>query len=198
MKHVLLALPLLLPVAASAQDSWPGLYSVTGVASNDVLNIRTAPDASFDIIGSFGPYQTEIEVTGSDASGKWLRVNTQEQSGWVAARFMARDEGGDYALGRTLNCFGTEPFWSLDVIQGATATFSRMGEDPQGFRAGLAKRGAGRSDKYILGFGQGLMVASVAECSDGMSDRLYSISADVVMVEQGLNLQSGCCSIQPE
>ncbi|MBO6774261.1 MAG: hypothetical protein JJ897_01915 [Marinibacterium sp.] len=55
MKHVLLALAMLLPVAASAQDRWPGLYSVIGVASNDVLNIRIAPDASSDIIGSFGP-----------------------------------------------------------------------------------------------------------------------------------------------
>lgn len=198
MRVLALVLALFWPLAALAQDIWPGLYSVSGVAGDDVLNIRSAPDGSSDIVGSFGPFQTDIEVTGSDASGKWLRVNTQEQSGWVAARFMTREEGGDYALGRTLNCFGTEPFWSLDVIQGATATFSRMGEDPQGFRAGLAKRGAGRTDKYILGFGQGLMVATLSECSDGMSDRLYAISADVVLVEQGLNLQSGCCSIQPE
>ena len=33
-------------------DTWPALYDVAFVASDDVLNIRSGPGASFDIIGS--------------------------------------------------------------------------------------------------------------------------------------------------
>lgn len=185
-------------VMACAQAGFPALYDVTGVAADDVLNIRAEPSGSADILGEFGPHRTEVEVTGATADGRWLRVNTQEATGWVAARFLQRPDGGDFAFGRMLNCFGTEPFWSLDVIQGSRATFSRMDGATLSDGAGLLNIGQGRQDRFLLGFGQGLVVVTQAQCSDGMSDRLYALEASVVLVETGMTLYSGCCSIQPE
>ncbi len=181
-----------------AQSAFPALYRVAGVATDDALNIRATPSGSADVVGSFGPHQSGIEVVGADPSGKWFQVNTEEQTGWVAARFLQLEPGGDYLLARGINCFGTEPFWSLDLVQGATASFSRMGVEPLLFRAGLLSLGEGRRDRMIIGFGQGLAVLSAQQCSDGMSDRTYALDASVVLVEDGLKLHSGCCSIQPD
>ncbi|MEX0283964.1 MAG: SH3 domain-containing protein, partial [Paracoccaceae bacterium] len=137
-----------LPVVA--QTTFPALYDVTGVAADDVLNIRAEASGSSEVVGSLGSNQQEVEVVAADGSGKWLQVNTQERSGWVAARFMKARETGDYLLGRSVNCFGTEPFWSLDMIQGARATLSRQDADPLSFPAGLMSRGAGRTDRMIV------------------------------------------------
>ena len=49
--------------SASAQD-FPALFSVTGVANSDVLNIRAEPSAQSPIVGHFAPHQTSIEVVG--------------------------------------------------------------------------------------------------------------------------------------
>ena len=38
------------------------MFDVTGVAANDVLNIRAAPDASAEIIGTLSPNARDIEV----------------------------------------------------------------------------------------------------------------------------------------
>lgn len=195
------ALCLALLLAASgawAQSGYPALFAVAGVAGDDVLNIRRGPSGDADIIGSFGPFQTGIEVTGADSTGKWLRVNTQEQTGWAAARFLERSEEGDYAFARGLNCFGAEPFWSLDMIQGTRTTLSLLGAAPKVYGAGLVSRGEGRPDRYIVGFGDGLVVLSQRSCSDGMSDLTFGLEASVVVVDQGLTLYSGCCSIQPD
>ncbi len=195
---VLWAAMMLAAGAGQAQSGYPALHAVVGVAGDDVLNIRRDPSGSAPVIGSLGPHQTGVEVTGADDSGKWLRVNTQESSGWAAARFLERAETADYAFARALNCFGTEPFWSLDIVQGSKATLSRMDGQVLSFGSGLMRRGEGRTDRWLLGFGQGLLVAAQRSCGDGMSDRHYALDASVVLVEQGMTLYSGCCSIQPE
>lgn len=194
---ILLALGLWATMASASE--FPALYRVTGVAGNDVLNVRALPSADAGIVGDYGAQQAGVEVTGQSEDGKWLRVNTDEGLGWVAARFLEPEgEDGDYLISRTLNCFGTEPFWSLDVIQGARATFSLMSEEPQVFGAGLMRRAAGRTDRYLLGFGQGAAVVSRAECGDGMSDRAYALDASVLLVGESLTLYAGCCSIEPD
>lgn len=184
--------------ASWAQSGFPALFSVVDVAGDDVLNIRAEPTAQSDVIGSFGPHQTGVEVTGRDDTGKWFRVNTQEQSGWVSGRFLMQEESGDYAFARGINCFGTEPFWSLDMIQGTRATFSQMNGTMRTFGAGLVSRGEGGPDRYIVGFGDGLAILTQRACSDGMSDQVFGLDASVVLVDQGLFLFSGCCSIQAD
>ena len=50
-------------------DTWPALYDVAFVASDDVLNIRSGPGASFDIIGSLAHDAEGVEVTARDLPG---------------------------------------------------------------------------------------------------------------------------------
>ena len=110
------------PLPLAAEDL-PALFSVTGVASDDVLNIRAAPDPSSDILGALTPDATGIEVI-SESDG-WASINVEDRSGRVAARYL-RPMGHApwYQLQIPLHCAGTEPFWSLDIDpQAATASF---------------------------------------------------------------------------
>jgi uncharacterized membrane protein len=177
---------------------FPQLYDVTGVAGDDVLNVRIDPSASSAIVGQLTPQQKNIEVVAGDSSGKWGLVNVSETSGWVAMRFLhAVGTDEDYALAPALACAGTEPFWSLDVVQGQSARFTPMSEEVQTFPAAKIQAGAGRPNRFSLGLGEGSVAVIVREmCDDGMSDREFGLRIDLVTdVEGQQTLLSGCCSI---
>ena len=93
---------------AFGEASGPDYFSVTGVASDDVLNIRSKPSASADKIGeipfdgngiqnlgcegglTFAEWQraTEAERAAS-ARSRWCRISYRGVEGWVAGRFLA-------------------------------------------------------------------------------------------------------------
>ncbi|MEO1155590.1 MAG: SH3 domain-containing protein, partial [Pseudomonadota bacterium] len=56
------------PVWGAAQG-YPALFDVTGVASDDVLNIRSAPSATAEIIGTLAHNETGVEVVGEGPAG---------------------------------------------------------------------------------------------------------------------------------
>lgn len=108
----LVAFVLLLAVCAVegaiADASGPDFFRVTGVAADDVLNIREAPDAGSAKIGeippdgdgvrnlgcqgglSFAEWQAASEAERQAAArSRWCRINYQGVEGWVAGRFLA-------------------------------------------------------------------------------------------------------------
>src|SRR5690606_22565898 len=100
-------------------------FDVTGVAADDVLNIRERPSASAPIIGRLAPTATNVEVV-TERNG-WMQVNTRERSGWVNGRYLMyrTDVWEEGRLPRTLSCLGTEPFWALTLGRGADMVLSR-------------------------------------------------------------------------
>lgn len=71
------------------------LYRVTGVAANDVLNIRSGPGASNPIVGIFPPQQRGVEITGRirtlPSGAIWVEVigaNLRGGTGWVNGRYL--------------------------------------------------------------------------------------------------------------
>lgn len=109
-RFVSLALVALLfsPLSASADASGPDYFRIVGVASNDVLNIRSQPTARSAIIGTIPPSGDGIENLGCqggfsyaqweaaspaerEAARKrvWCRINYRGVSGWVAGWFLA-------------------------------------------------------------------------------------------------------------
>lgn len=188
---------LLLPVLAQAQ-TLPDAFIVTGVAPDDVLNIRAEPSASAPIVGDLGPYMINIEVLELSADQKWGRVSTGEGNGWASMRYLQRSghtEPGE--VPRPMTCLGTEPFWALGMY-------------PQGNEYELA--GDGRHDltliKEVVAF-QGFVVVfeegvslnrtltvERGLCSDGMSDRDYGWRATLFSeAPGGDSLQFGCCTL---
>lgn len=206
LRAVLIGLALLAaaPAAATPEYILPTLFDVTGVAGSDVLNIRAAPEAGAPIIGTLAPDARGVEVVGTDASGRWARVNTGEQSGWAALRFLAYqvDVWTPGALPPTLHCLGTEPFWAFrpqgDGLVFATPQVpdSRMRVDR------VLATGVFRDPRRVVtAYGETDHLTAVIvpmACSDGMSDRAFGLDVTVVLTGHGdAQVLTGCCSIAP-
>lgn len=201
MKALMALILLLLPLAAMAEP-YPALHNVTGVAGDDVLNVRAGPSSSTEIIGAFGPFQRDIEVIALNAAGTWGLVNVAEGSGWASMRFLARQPGQDWGnLPIALECSGTEPFWSLSVRADGTVRLDRLGElDFYITRARIPA--SGRPDRFAIradnDAGEITPILAYAACSDGMSDRSFGLTVDFIRRSAGdETLYSGCCSLAP-
>lgn len=209
----LLAIALmLLPGLARAQDIFPALYDVTSVAADDVLNVRADPVASADKISEFAPDATGIEVVELSDGGDWGRVNLAETTGWVSMSFLARQPGqgyDDWMVGlapRALDCFGTEPFWSLALGTDGALTLTDPFDGDGSARAGgyvAIPRSSGAGPRGFQGWmsdnSTGLTgILSYEICSDGMSEGLYGLTLDLVRQSPAqLRLDAGCCRLVP-
>jgi len=188
---------------ALAQE-FPSVYRVSGVASNDVLNIRSAPDASSDIIGTFQPGTTGVEVMFTDASGLWARVNTGERAGWTSLRFLEPEDGRPWHdMYQPVQCFGTEPFWSVELTGRGPSSYRFFGEEVSTLTPIWESPvfGHDSSESVIFrhesGYSQTVTMLRSEACNDGMSDREYGLA--VTIMSEGPDtflpdpLLRGCC-----
>jgi uncharacterized membrane protein len=184
--------------ALATQDGWPALHDVAGVAANDVLNIRERPDASSPVVGQLAPDAT-VEVIRPDDRQTWGLVNAGERTGWVSLRYLERRPGQwDGAFPEVAACFGTEPFWNLKRADDEI-TFSTP-DSSQAYAITARSGSENRRDSFhmIAEGADGSAVALLRSegCSDGMSDREFGISVQLLL---GLGAQarhlSGCCTL---
>ena len=192
---------MLLPtMAASDSSKLPWLFDVTGVASDDMLNVRSGPGASHQKVGALSHDAKNVEIIALSANGAWGLTNILESSGWVSMRYLSAVPEDGYNLTKVLNCFGNEPFWHSVITQGQSAVFDSQ-DGIQQFEAGLVQSTQGRPDRFWL---RGRKVGSEftavirrASCNDGMSDRMFGLDMDL-MIESGGDVVflSGCCSMQ--
>lgn len=184
----------LAPAAVSAQD-FPALFDVTGVAGGDVLNIREQASARSPVIETLPPDTRGVEVVAQ--VGDWGAVNTGERVGYVSMTYLHRAAGPAWqSLDLPLGCSGTEPFWGL--------TWS-----PQSSEVNLSLPDAGTRSlpvtarwpqlpgSHLVGLGaaEGTVVLRATECSDGMSDHRYGLSADLFLSGEKPVHYTGCCSL---
>ncbi|SFJ68812.1 hypothetical protein [Jannaschia pohangensis] len=171
---------------------------MTGVAADDVLNIRALADADADIIAGLAPDATDVEVVFPSLDGRWGQIRAGERTGWVAMRFLSRQPGqtGDSYPAITA-CYGNEPYWSLET-DGEQAQLTLSGETLVDGYLRDGTRSANRID--IFGFaagdaeGEARGVLRRELCSDGMSDRLFGLSITLIYVgARGHSTLSGCC-----
>lgn len=213
MKGVLIGLLLLLASpAAATQDGWPALYDVAGVASDDTLNVRNAPDAGSEIVGTITHDRAGIEVVLTNNTGTWGLVNIGEGSGWVSMRFMQR-RPGQWAgnVPEIAQCFGTEPFWSFTNNQGVgqwstpeeSASFALSAGIPSQNRFDRFAFNGTKFDptKDVLVEDQAFVFVAATECTDGMSDRRFGLTVDLYFNDLNdpgkSRLLSGCCTLAP-
>ena len=69
--------------------AWPR-YRVVNVSPNDVLNIRSGPDANSAIVNVIPPNGSGVRMTGSCA-GSWCPVEYRGSQGWVNRRYLASE-----------------------------------------------------------------------------------------------------------
>ena len=104
----MLAICLAVPSLAKAEADGPDSWAVTGVASNDVLNIRAQPRASARIVGVIPPEGRGLANLGctgipdfarwekmserarrAAGANRWCRIRYQNTEGWVRGKFLA-------------------------------------------------------------------------------------------------------------
>jgi uncharacterized membrane protein len=193
-----------LPARADQTGLLPGLFDVSGVAANDVLNIRARPDAAAPVIGVLAPGQVMIEIVARSDDGGWGLVNTGEASGWANLRYLVRREVPRESQGLPphLACFGTEPFWAM-TREAGQIIYDNMntGRRPMELLYALGRDIAGDQTLALAaqGMGMGLSAAiTPAACNDGMSDRAYGLSVILVTDSRaGPELFTGCCTLAP-
>lgn len=192
------------PAEAPKPPSYlPNLFDVTVIDTWDTLNVRETPDGQAKVIATLPATAKAVELVGRDATGKWGKVNSGEQSGWVALRFL-KPQGGVWqqaAVPQSLACSGTEPFWSLRASQSGMV----FAEPDQPERALALRKVLDRgiegepSRGLIAGDDKGRFTAFIrpAQCSDGMSDRGYALAVSVIIDGQDIpsRMLTGCCSI---
>ncbi|HRK69970.1 MAG TPA: hypothetical protein PLA85_00165 [Micropepsaceae bacterium] len=192
-----IAFALLAAPSSTAQDV-EMRWRVTGVAENDVLNIRTSPSADSEIAGAIPFNSVSVFSTGEEktvGSTSWLNTISPYGYGWVNAKFLepfdAAEIMPDENLSLPLSCGGTEPFWSADISENSvrvTTPEHEAGFDIQ--RDGpLIRRGAAGWDIRIKG-ASSIILLETWECSDGMSETVYRYEYD----DGGLK---GCCGALP-
>jgi hypothetical protein len=84
-------------VLALPEISGEAIYQVAFVASNDVLNVRSAAGVENDVSGSFPANAQGIHISGpgQQVSGSlWVPVTGQEAAGWVNGRFLTGQFAG--------------------------------------------------------------------------------------------------------
>lgn len=179
-------------------EGLPALYSVTGVASDDVLNLRESPDSSAAIVGKLAPDASGVEVVAF--ADEWAVINVDGVAAYAASRFLTREDGPDWAtLQRPILCSGTEPFWSLalDPSAGSAGFSTPEYPEPRSIPIDDTWPGNDWTTSAAVSLPVGLAVLRRAECSDGMSDQQFGIAVDLFLNDaDGLRL-AGCCTLSP-
>ncbi len=193
-----LLIALFLAQTAAAQD-FPALHHVSGVSAGDVLNIRAEPSARAAIVGSFARDAVGIEVIGLNEDRTWGLVRTGEGVGWSSMRFLTREHADAWHSGtHSLTCTGTEPFWTFSFyLPGNRAEFVSP-DDSWEVRTDAPILPATAFPPTLAlpfsGAHEGFAVLRNGVCSDGMSDRLYGLEAQVYFRGQAVGL-TGCCQM---
>jgi uncharacterized membrane protein len=181
-----------------AQDL-PAAFDVVGVAHDDVLNIRALPSGTAEIAGTLAPGALRIEVLEVTQDGRWGKVSTGEGNGWSSMRYLKRREDyPDFEVPRPMNCYGTEPFWSL-FLEEDFDIFEAMGEGAHGLDRLAQQRRDGHFSVAWLRDATGerlTLSVSTALCSDGMSDRDFGFAALLLIESPGdFRYMQGCCTL---
>lgn len=188
----------LLPLGGRADD-FPALYNVSGVDSDDVLNVREAPDADSPVLATLTPDQSDVEVLRVTTDGTWGWVGLPEGNGWVAMRFLIRQETDVGVIPRPMRCLGTEPFWSVTLAPTGQYHATPDGSEPLSLVSEAVSEGGYLA--FLADQQGGLWSMTVAKtlCTDGMSDRDYGFAAHVFRQRQtGNEFFLGCCLLVGE
>jgi hypothetical protein len=77
-----------LPAEKQRSTETSSTFRVIDVATNDVLNIRSGPNAKFSIVSTIPPNARGIRITGA-CTGQWCPVQFGLAHGWANRSFLA-------------------------------------------------------------------------------------------------------------
>jgi len=100
---ILLMALALLAGGANAQAGPGETYAVTGVAADDVLNVRENPTVKSSIVQQLRPNETGVRRTGREQrNGRttWVELDFGGYKGWVNGKFLRKESAAAAAAGK--------------------------------------------------------------------------------------------------
>lgn len=188
--------------ALAELELFPARYDVTGVASDDVLNVRSGTGASHPIIETLAYNDRHIEIVQISDDGKWGAIGYAGGNGWASMRYLVRQSGQSGPnLPRPITCGGNEPFWTIQFSHGGNQ-FTEPGQMPhvlqtvwEGIPDGMPPVAFGLK---LAGGGDEIdAVITRSQCFDGMSEKSYGFEINALLSGAlGDRMLSGCCALQ--
>ena len=201
LRHIAAYCAVMMATGVAAAE-FPALFRVSGVASDDVLNVRSEPDPRAGIVFELPYDRDDLEVLWLSEDGTWARVGLGEISGWVSTRFIEAQAAPDpRTLPGPMRGVGVEPFWGLHIPTADFAEYEMLPELEQAFEIvhqGVADgRGPDELSAWFEGKeSEGVLFLEREACTDGMSDRDYALRGRFILrSEQQTVFHTGCCYI---
>lgn len=107
--------------------------AVVGVRFDDVLNVRSGPGTSFDIIETLAPTSTEAVSLGEGRllpGSIWWKVDVNGTVGWASASFLAMIGVTDDTTAAVVDAFGFIPTAETMLDMGELIARELASEDP--------------------------------------------------------------------
>jgi uncharacterized membrane protein len=195
--------------AASANTG--RVFSVTRVAPDDVLNVRSSPGVGSYVLGDIpanGEGVVALGETQQINNSEWVRVAWGALNGWVNGRYLEPIEvlpqsqsssvfSRDMPKAATLECGGIKPFWNIDV----THQYMDINiKDDQRVMALVDERKVADMRERVASITARergdiveLFLVKTMRCQDGITDIEYPYSVKAVI--NGNHTFMGCCNI---
>lgn len=188
---------LLALLAAPALSQTPGLFDRPA----KTLDLRENPRATARVIGTLDESQTLVEGTRQSENGRWLQILFGEGNAWIPFDGLTPVAAPASRFDAPLFCAGTEPFWSLNTPGDGILSYEVLGQTGTKFQVvehiSSANRPDTQADRALGKSTLMTLVLRTAACSDGMSDRDYGLSTEVMLrTIEGTQLLGGCCTLK--
>lgn len=109
------------------------VLGVIGVASDDVLNVRSAPGIDQEIVARLDPLAESVVVIGPSralSASQWIEVRVNGTNGWVNSGFLAYIGLTDDITAGVSSQLGEFPQAESMIDLGAMVAATRASEDP--------------------------------------------------------------------
>lgn len=174
--------------------SFAATYQVTGVEWGDVLYIRASASPKAAIVGAIPYNGQDIDVIGTPSRALWTQVTYRDLKGFVAAKHL-KAMAAFTGLPKSLECHGTEPFWTIK-IDPKGSTYQSMDETKEPLALDEIQSAANNDSAWFATGGTPKAPVAVAitrgeACSEGMSDDVFPYSILAKIPNGGV--VSGCC-----
>lgn len=185
--------------AKAAEANNKQYLQVTGVESNDTLNLRKSPSGKSATVSKL--QHNANGILKLDESKGWVQISYKEQSGWAYGKYLKSTNVPNVAndIQNELFCLGTEPHWILKT-QKNNITYKKYDDKAEYmFNSSFEKNdnktnswsfsavNKNDTDSFI-----NVVIKHDEQCSDEMSDSKYTYSISVNDKEMGV--LNGCCN----
>lgn len=184
-------------ICTSGANALQDYYAVTGVAPDDTLNVRMAPNGRAEIIGTLAHNASPIEIIRTENG--WGMFPVGETSGWVSMNFLRPIDQpmiGDTLVPDGIRCVGTEPFWSVTLSASGAAAFHQNWDSDRSYSLTGAARSENAFMVSAIMLENGVAFITPGQCNDGMSDAEFGWDGYFVLGgPDRSSVLSGCCAL---